>query len=976
MNSVETVLLENIDNPNSCFIFPTDISASRWADHLLTLRGGTVAMNKFIAWDVFKQNSIRSKVQNKKSVPSALRKIFASRLVFENAQAVEHGEQPVFTSLIRPQWAREAAHFAPWLTRLLPQLGVWFCKTSGLAADRIISEEARQAASKLEGDDKDMFTLARRYAQFLEERGLFEPAWETPPFNDDGMECFIFYPESLSDYGEYRELLSSSGHVKTVSVSNADKLPFDSFFYANSRSEITEAALYIRALRENSGLNWDSIAVCIADQENYEPYVLKEFTNRNIPFVRRSSKPLTDYPAGRFFGAVLDCTSRDFAFSALAALILDKNLPWKDTAQIHSLEEFGIKNNCISSWVEKTDGKEKIVNVWEDAFEKPFGGIDPSVRHFLDELKRRLRALRGADSFAEVRRQYFIFRQRFFNMDECSRETDIILSRCISELMYLVEIEKAFPDTPATDPFSFFAEYLSEINYLAKTESSGVNILPYKAAAAAPFDCHIVLGADQDSLSVVFSRLDFLPRKKREKLGIFDEDASSAYINLHKFNSLKHAAFFCSEQTFSGYSIAHSKTGSPSKPRERYAEDPALREKFARDFFAEERAAVFSNADSKSGGKKIKLHENQAVGFDKWKTRRKKAGGAGKTFNTGKTRELIEKKLARNQDFPQMYSVSASSLKTYYQCSLKWFFERILGLENVQIEADLMAENLAGTVYHSVLNLFFAELKEKQLPLPKPLSTDQGPSLPDSCRELLKTCAGKIFDAFPSLESAPENAGKTQMSSLTARFLRAGKRHFILNLENCLSHFLSLFSGCRVKGCETSYQSQSGAFFLNGKLDCILEDESGKYIIVDFKLANPPHRDDCTGEGENGLCDFQLPMYITLAEENEKIEIHTALFFSILDGIPQVIFGSVKDAVTETVFPKKEEDLISHNSEMYKQIFAEFGRKVRQFADEVSTGNFTVFENEFSECNKCKYNRICRTVYIINREKNISLGKQ
>ncbi|WP_461248808.1 hypothetical protein, partial [Treponema sp. R6D11] len=76
MNPVEKTLLENINNPNSLFVFPTDIAVSSWADHILRLNGGTVAMNKFIAWDEFKQNSIKSKVQNKKSIPSVLRKIF------------------------------------------------------------------------------------------------------------------------------------------------------------------------------------------------------------------------------------------------------------------------------------------------------------------------------------------------------------------------------------------------------------------------------------------------------------------------------------------------------------------------------------------------------------------------------------------------------------------------------------------------------------------------------------------------------------------------------------------------------------------------------------------------------------------------------------------------------------------------------------------------------------------------------------
>ena len=87
MHPVEKILLENIDNPRALFIFPTDVASSRWADHLLRLKGGgTVPMNKFTAWDKFKQKSIKSKVVNKKSVPSALRKIFINRLISENAE--------------------------------------------------------------------------------------------------------------------------------------------------------------------------------------------------------------------------------------------------------------------------------------------------------------------------------------------------------------------------------------------------------------------------------------------------------------------------------------------------------------------------------------------------------------------------------------------------------------------------------------------------------------------------------------------------------------------------------------------------------------------------------------------------------------------------------------------------------------------------------------------------------------------------
>ena len=997
MNPVETILLENINTPNSCFIFPTDVAASGWADHLLRLRGGAIAMKKFIAWDVFKQNSIKSKILNKKSIPSVLRKIFISALIRENAQAAKSGETPFLTSLIRPQWAQQADRFAPWLTGLLPQLGVWFHKATGLDIGSILGKNAEEASLILDDDEKDFFFIARRYAHFLDMYGLFEPAWETPPFNDEGLECFIFFPESLSDYSEYKELLASSPHVKIISSFNAENKPGDTFFYTNSRSEITEAALYIIALHEKSGINWDSISVCIADSENYEPYVLREFSNRNIPFVKRSSKPLTDYPAGFFFNSVIDCTSRDYAFSALTSLIMNRNLPWKDTASIHSLIEFGINNNCISSWYEKE--KAVNINVWEDAFNQPYKRLDPAAKTFFKNLKRHLHALRTAASFSEVRRQYFIFRELFFNMEECSQETDLILSRCISELMYLIEIEKNFPDAvfdkssrlSFIDPFLFFAEYLSGINYLAQQKLSGVNILPYKTAAAAPFDCHIVLGAGHDSLSIVYSKLDFLSKKKRGKLGVKDEDASSVFINLHRINSLKNAAFFCCEQSFSGYTIPHSGINAPDEPVERYAAIPALCDKFSNDYYKAE-SSFISPLSIADNAMPLMLHENQKDGFERWKNRL--SGCVSGKWKTDKILlDIINKKYANNAAYPGIFGVSASAMEPYFQCSLKWLFSRVLSLENVRIEADLMAENVAGMVYHAILNKFLTGIKNQNNALSKPVYSDRGPSLPDNYLIILKNCVNRIFDAFPSLQAEDEiniavtaNEKKPQMSALTSRMLYAGKKHFQFHLEKFIAHFLSLFARYLVFGCEIPYQVKRDIYFLNGKIDCILEDPGRetenipdkpmekterKFTIVDFKLKWTPARDDCTAGGEKGLSNFQLPMYTTLAEENGNMEIHTSLFYSILNLKPEVIIGTVKDINTNIIIPKKEEKRILRNSESYNKLFEEFIIKTRQFADEIKTGDFTVFETKYNECNSCQYNRICRTSYIINREKNI-----
>jgi len=554
-------------------------------------------------------------------------------------------------------------------------------------------------------------------------------------------------------------------------------------------------------------------------------------------------------------------------------------------------------------------------------------------------------------------------------MDICSEESDLILSRCISELMELVEIEKSFPDVKAPDPFLFFTEYLDEVPYLPQQELSGVAILPYKTAAVAPFDCHIILSAGQESLSVVYSHLDFLPRKKREELGIPDEDASLSFINMHKYNSKKVSAFFCSEQTFSGFAIPHSRINSPSEPRVCYSTDAEFASKFTPDYFNAE-SLFYSSLAITNEEKNQKLHESQINGFTNWKNRRSKKSTSGEKWTVGeKIKDIIKEKYAKTGK----YSVSATSLQKYYQCSFKWLFGNVFSIENTQIETTMMAENLSGLVYHAILNNFFTELKNDS-PLLGPVQTDSGLSLPPSYHTLLEKNINNIFDCFPLLKQD----GYPQMSALTSRLLRASKDDFFYHLDGCLSSFLSFFAGYKVAGSECNYKYEEDKYILNGFIDCILKethDGTDKYVIVDFKLKNLPARCDCTMDEETPLTDFQLPMYITLIEKNEQFEVYTALFYSILDQKPLVLFGTIHDENTNKSIPAKEEEQIIRSSERYMKIFNEFKNRTEQFTKEISSGDFTVFPQENSDCYNCDYQRICRTAYIIGRENNYTLRK-
>ena len=982
MNLVESILLENIDNPSSVFVFPTDIAVSRWVDRLLVLRrGGTVAMERFIAWDKFKQNSVKSRVQDKQSIPSVLRKMFVGMLIRENADLCAKNEDTVFTALIQTRWAQQADSFANWLTGILPHLALWFRQTTGLPIAEIQGDVASQAAEDLSGEDLDLFRLALRYTQFLERHDLFEPAWETPPFDDTGKKCFIFFSESLLDFEEYRELLEASDHVTIVQTDTdeAERQNHDVFFYTNSRSEITEAALYILALRKNKNVPWDSISVSIPDMEIYGPYLFREFENRNIPYIRQTGRPLTEYPAGQFFKAIADCASADFSFSSVTALLLNRRLPWKDDRAIQGLIDFGIKNNCITSWIDEGDGKQAKVNVWEDAFSQPFGGFEPGTRTFFKELKQRTNAMRHAESFAEIRKNYFIFREYFFDMENCLEETDLVLSRCISELMYLVEIEESFPDVRLPDPYTFFTEYLDEVRYLAQQSTSGVAILPYRTAAPAPFDCHIILGASQDNLQAVFSPLAFLSRSRRMKLGINDNDASLAFIKLHRYNSRLPAAFFCSEQTFTGYAIPHSALNASLKPMQRFGETLEHKEKFAEDLYLEESRFYTSLYSHRPRGGRAELevpcatfiHANQEQGFKAWKCRRKNPSVGDSTFDNDYPFDhplsaLIRKQFCKDG---KPLSVSPSSLGPYFQCPLKWVFARLLQLENLEIETGLMADNITGLVYHAVLNLFLDELIKtgEAMGLPINLGTAKKPQaeLPKVYRRLLSEKIEMVFDCFPRLPGS----GKTEMSMLTARLLRAEKKLFYIRLEKFLAEFLSFFAGYRVVASEPHYFLEKDTYCLNGKIDSILEDLrddsplKGSLAIVDFKVTKILKLSDCFTE--EGLSDFQIPAYLRLAEATLEKEVHTTLFFSIRDVKAQVWFGAIQNVLSGGNIPKKAEDCVTRTGDVFTNIMSEFDDKTRRFAKEVSCGDFPFSPPYSEQCQGCKYDKVCRILYKI-----------
>jgi hypothetical protein len=329
--------------------------------------------------------------------------------------------------------------------------------------------------------------------------------------------------------------------------------------------------------------------------------------------------------------------------------------------------------------------------------------------------------------------------------------------------------------------------------------------------------------------------------------------------------------------------------------------------------------------------------------------------------------DLARKRYGGEGDFQGKFRVSATAMEPYFRCAAEWLFARILRPESLRMETSLMAENIMGSLYHAILNRFFTSLKDGLLLPP------EGEALPGPYRGLLAASAAEVFDGFPLLpgENRP-------LSALTVRFLRAGKEAAVKQTELLLAALLRYFGGFRVAGSETACTLEEGDRCLTGKVDLLLIDErdgkAGPAAIVDFKLNSLPRRADCIGKGERGLQNFQLPMYLSLAEAEGCPPVHVALFFRILKAEPRVILGSIRDSLDGAVKPGR--GAVLQGEDRFAAILAEFREKAGQYAEEAGSGNFSVFSTGEKQCYQCAYHRICRTLYTVERERGLNLREK
>jgi hypothetical protein len=930
MNRILQTITGELHNQSVRFVFPSETAAARWARKICGLPGvRSVARNRFIAWDRFKEEALRAEMRDREPVSGVVRELFASALAEKNA------EERFFRALIPRDFAEDGGIFARSIAKILPSLALWEARSrnrSGYAYD---------------DEDRDLLTLKKAYTRFLEAHKLFEPSWQKAPLGDRERGYRIFFPEIIEDYAEYQGLLESE--TPRIRIIHAEKTARGNlFFYHSARAEIRALILEIRRLH-NQGIPYEEMAVTVPGLESMEPYLLRDLSLYDIPFCRRAGKSLGDYGIGRLFSLIGNCAARDFSFNALKSLVLDGYIPWKEGEKNKALINFGIEHNCVSSYSGGGGTGGGTVDIWEEAFKYSAG--DGGLGTYYGDLKKNIRAMAEANSFKEIRNRYFAFRQ-LLDPEGLSPGEDAALARCVEELSALIQLEEDYPDLTPASPFDFYIALLRDKRYVPAEEDRGVNIFPYRVAAAAPFACHFLLNASQDAAAVLYQPLKFLRRDKRKLLDLPDTDVSPYFLGIYQAEESAETFVRISgaEQTFSGWAIPHSffagadAAGNAAGNAAGETAGDAAGETAGIDTAGEAEPPDPFSAErawwAGGGGFPEILFSAQKRGFERWSAM---LGGGGFSFlaepfpGQSPGAELLRNRVAEKKRpaGSAELSVSATDLTEFFTCPAFWLFKRIFGLKPYSLEAALLDDESLGLLYHRILEKLFALIRKEDRRFDA--------SHLETYYRWAEECTGEIVRKDPAFKGPLAVPLAAAQSRAIAKKLRA-----LLRAEG------KYFNGYTVAETEGWIEFTKDAVRFRGKIDRVSAAPGGGPVIIDYKTGKTPSRKNCMVSEDTELRDFQMPMYVKLYEEKTRVPVGGAYFFNINKHDPAVIIGRL---------PGKRN---SCTREAYQPTMDALEEYVRRHDRELGALDFA--PKGFVPCNSCDYRYICRTAYSLNRE--------
>lgn len=970
LETIQNTIKSHIKEENAVFVFSTDIACSTWAEWAVKNTDvHAVARERFKAWDHFKEESTEE-MQEGHPVPGLLRKVFVENLMSENA------EKPIFKKIISPEFASESSFFIDWICSVLPSLKSWVDRYEKIYNRNIQDEE-----------DADYMLLFDRYSDFLvkdpvtgkeREEKLYEPAWETKKLFTGEKTYYIFFPEILDDYADYKEFFDSKENKNLVVFHVKDCDDFDkeipARYFSNSRTEFRKLCLELRYLHEQKNIHWRDMAVSVPDVDTYLPYIERDLNLYCIPYVVRSGQKVTGINAGSIFRNILDVKENDYSYSSMRDLLTNTYVPWKEPVANENLIREGANRKILCKY-------DKNIDIWEESLKE--GNKTERELTLYREIKKWIDSLTESKTFFDVRKSWFASREKLFAFsEEENDDCNLVLGHCLDQLEDLVLLEKKY-NCHVKNPFKFFVDELDNSVYQKQNKKSGVSIFKYKVSSTANFEVQFVVNGSQKDLTVSNTQLKFLNNEKRKALKLNDEDsATEPFILLYaKGNSI----FSSAQMTVNGYAIPHSRF-TAGKP-----DDSILPELMAYDYPKMELNYLKGEKDSAFPEKLYESQNSSETGFSNYALKNKMADSV--SDNT-RTMELAKEKLEASIYENGKVKVDPTALASYFPCRRRWFMQRILGLDSDTLQTSLFDNRDVGNIFHKVLEVYFARIKENKdlFPVVKNDQLVNEDKIMAEIRGIVEgVLTGKIdsnlliFRRTDTSSPLIREILLSEVDKITSFFIPILMRLWAPYVEGERD---SGFGGFKPFLLEQKLEDNTSEdYVLKGTIDAVFsvektekkiesdgsetEEKTISYSIVDYKTSYIPEdgRSCIQKEPFDEKKDFpemtwfQMPAYVKLLEkklkENEKIE--QAAYFSLKKKTMEYVIKKNKINANGRYAER------SVSRENFKDTINLFDLYCKRFAKEIKEcesfdPDFKIVK-EYKDCNSCDFKNICRFTY-------------
>lgn len=876
-------------------VFPSEVAAAFWRREFLRSTGrSSIRADRILSWDAFKERFFGRRL-DLRPVNTLRRTIFALSFL------EDHRRRPRLTHLVPPKYADESPRFMATIRAVLPLLPVL---------------QERAGAADLTDLSGDLSVVRRAYDEFLADAGCFEPSWVGVGEVTVQTPHTIVFPELLEDFPEFRTALEASPAVSFVHTpSGPAMMPMIRF--TDTRREVDALFDELETLLD-AGTAPAAIAVTIPRVEEIEEILTQESDRRQVPLVLRTGSALSDFPPGRLLASIAACDRSRFSLESMKRLLLDRGVPWRDRRMNELLVRFGVDAGCLAN------GRD---DAWGRAFAmKSDRLLADEVRarrtdlaDYYRSLSRSIRSITRSSDFSEIKRLLYIFLNTFLDTDRWDATSERVFQRSIEVLDDLAEAAAA---VPIRDPFSVYLRILSETTYVTRRDTGGINVYPHRVSAGIEPAHHFIVNASRRTTEVRIDPFPFLSDPLRDALGVSPEDATEAFWSVYERSGTRvHASY------------AEVSAVGPELPPGRFV---AARDALHDGEVCESRFRIEERWWRGESAAVSTVYPVQQGGFERALSTAFRRRGVDLTESPLSHAGLIKHAVAAQskEEEPAILRISPTHLEAFAACPFSYFFNRVMGLEELSWTADPERPQDVGNLYHRVLELFFSDLKERA----EPLLPDRAEAYERLLREILRRATGGYAERYTALHPV----------ALAARRERIAE-----DLVALLHRQLERLSGMAVAATERWFDTLlDGRVHLYGKVDRVDTDPStGGARILDYKKRGLPSASEVTGRKRNGdateVTSFQIPFYLFLAEEN-GISVDEAGYESVEDRRYKPVFASGKGRY----FSPDERETVEMR----------LLQTVRSMTARIRNGDYRCRRED---CDGCAFRALCRGKFVV-----------